>query len=100
VDTIHCPNCGQQATGDAICSNWGHAAKNGTVSPSQRLREKPPGEMAGWVIQPIPPEIAEEFRRTFNEEEYLADLREIEATGGVKFEDFIEELERAASEHA
>jgi hypothetical protein len=99
MDTVNCPKCGQQATEGATCSKCGHTAKNGTVLPSQRLREKPPQEVAGWVITPIPPEIAEDFRRTFIEEDYIAALREIEATGGVKFEDFIEELESAAGEH-
>jgi hypothetical protein len=38
--------------------------------------------------------MAEEFRRTFNEEEYLAAVREVERTGGVQIDDLIEELER------
>ncbi|MHB1424259.1 MAG: hypothetical protein ACYC3I_13880 [Gemmataceae bacterium] len=40
------------------------------------------------------PEVMEWARRTFNEEEFLAGLREIETTGGLQFEDFIHELEQ------
>jgi hypothetical protein len=35
-------------------------------------------------------------RRTFNEEEYLAAVRERERTGGHRLEDFIDEIERIA----
>jgi hypothetical protein len=41
----------------------------------------------------IPPEILEWARQTFDEEEFLAHVREIEATGGLRLEDFITELE-------
>jgi len=44
----------------------------------------------------IPPEILEWARQTFDEEEFLAHLREIEATGGLRLEDFIAELEARA----
>ena len=46
--------------------------------------------------QTIPPEIVAWARQTFNEEEFLADLREIEATGGQQLEEFIAELEARA----
>jgi hypothetical protein len=36
--------------------------------------------------------MVEELRRTFNEEEYLADLRETEVTGGVPFEEILGEI--------
>jgi hypothetical protein len=42
------------------------------------------------------PEMIEEARRTFDAEEYLAGVREIEAGGGYRLEDFIEEIERTA----
>ncbi len=44
----------------------------------------------------IPPEILEWARQTFDEEEFLAQVREIEATGGMPLEDFIAEVEARA----
>jgi hypothetical protein len=44
----------------------------------------------------IPPEILEWARQTFDEEDFLAQVREIEATGGVSLEQFIAELEARA----
>ncbi len=44
----------------------------------------------------IPPEILEWARQTFDEEEFLGHVREIEATGGLRLEDFITELEARA----
>jgi hypothetical protein len=44
----------------------------------------------------IPPDILEWARQTFDEEEFLADVREIEARGGLRLEDFIAELEARA----
>jgi hypothetical protein len=41
----------------------------------------------------IPPDILEWVRQTFDEEEFLRQVREIEATGGLRLEDFIAELE-------
>ena len=41
----------------------------------------------------IPPEILEWARQTFDEKEFLTQIREIEATGGLRLEDFIAELE-------
>jgi len=44
----------------------------------------------------IPPEILAWARQTLDEAEFLAHVREIEATGGVRLEDFIAELEARA----
>jgi hypothetical protein len=44
----------------------------------------------------IPPEILEWARQNFDEEEFLAQVREVEATGGLRLEDFIAELEARA----
>jgi hypothetical protein len=44
----------------------------------------------------IPPEMLAWARQTFDEAEFLADIREIEATGGVRLEDFITEVEARA----
>ena len=45
---------------------------------------------------PVPPEVLAEFRRTFNEEELLREIREADANGWHKFDDFIGELEEIA----
>jgi hypothetical protein len=44
----------------------------------------------------IPPDMLEWARQTFDEEEFLRQVREIEATGGRPLEDFIAELEARA----
>lgn len=45
----------------------------------------------------LSPELLDGARRTFNEAEFLAGVREVEQTGGLTLEDFIEELERRAT---
>lgn len=44
----------------------------------------------------LTPEFLAQLRREFKEEDYLAQLHEVERTGGLELKDFIEELERAA----
>lgn len=60
-------------------------------------------ELRAWAhprylpqFQPVTPELLEWARRTFNEEEFLAGLREIETTGGVEIKDLIHEPEQEA----
>jgi hypothetical protein len=43
--------------------------------------------------EPFPPEILAWARQTLDEEEFLAHIREMDATGGLRLEDFIAELE-------
>ena len=43
--------------------------------------------------EPIPPELLEWARQTFDEQEFMEDVREIEVTGGKSFEKLIEEVE-------
>jgi hypothetical protein len=43
--------------------------------------------------QKTPPEIVEWARQTFDKEEFLKHVREIEEMGGLQLEDFITELE-------
>jgi hypothetical protein len=95
VENVNCPKCGQKGAEEANCPNCGYAASNGAgpMTPVRREKPVPPPEVANWVIEPIPPELIEEFRRTFNEEEVLAALREYEETGGYQLEDFIGEIE-------
>ncbi len=44
----------------------------------------------------IPPEILEWARQTFDEEEFLSQVREMENNGGLALEDFISQLEARA----
>ena len=45
----------------------------------------------------IPPEIVEWARQKIDEEEFLMQVREIEATGGLQLEDFVGATEARAS---
>jgi hypothetical protein len=61
-------------------------------------------ELREWALrryfpqsQPVTPELLEWARRTFNEEEFLAGLREIQTTGGLEFKDFIHERAQEAA---
>ena len=48
-------------------------------------------------IHPVPPELLEFTRQTFDMEEFLAELREAEAEGsGLQLEDFIDEIKAHA----
>lgn len=95
MEKIKCPTCGSETVPDAVCPSCGQAV-NGAAKPHW-VKPPPPPELVGIVFTPTPPEMAEEIRRTFNEEEYLAAVRELERTGGHKLEDFIEEIERIAN---
>jgi hypothetical protein len=57
---------------------------NQSNQPEPSHREKVPGEIVEWA------------RQTFDEEEFLEQVREIETTGGVALEEFIAELEARA----
>lgn len=45
---------------------------------------------------PVPPELLAWARQTFDTEEFLEGVREIEATGGEPLESFLAEVEAAA----
>ncbi len=90
-----CPKCGHETGAETACPSCGQAAVNGVAKPAHR-EPIPPPEVANWVIERPTPEMLEEARRTFDEAEYLAALREIERGGGHRFEDFIDEIERIA----
>jgi hypothetical protein len=45
----------------------------------------------------IPPELLAWARQTFDEAEFLTHVREVEATGGLRLEDFAAELEARAT---
>jgi hypothetical protein len=94
---IPCPACGQPTTAEAAaCTNCGHATTNGTGPQPKKPTDKPvpPPEVSGWVLYPTPPEIIEEMRRTFNEEEFFTQLREAEKAGLPELKDLIRDLEQ------
>jgi hypothetical protein len=91
MQNAKCPKCGHDAAPDTACPGCGHAAVNGAAKTPGI---KPPPEVANWVIERPSSEMLEEARRTFDEAEYLAAVREIEGGGGHPLEDFIEEIER------
>ena len=57
------------------------------MTPEQPSRKEP------FPREPIPADLLAWARQTFDEEEFMARVREIRATGGVHFEDFISEIE-------
>lgn len=78
---------------NAICSKCGRQAARNVPCPNCGQVVEPPAEVSGWAIEKTPPDLLAWARQTFDEEEYTAAVREIEATGGAKFEDFIGEIE-------
>jgi methionyl-tRNA synthetase len=78
-----CPECGHPMEAKT-CTHCGHALANGQP------------EVNGCILQKTPPEMIEEMRRTFNEEEFLAELHETERNGGAELKDFLHKLEQEA----
>jgi hypothetical protein len=62
----------------------------------QPMKPDQPHPPEPFPRETIPPEIVAWARQTFDEEEFLRHVREIEATGGLRLEDFIAELEARA----
>jgi hypothetical protein len=60
------------------------------------MKPDEPSPPESFVREAIPPELLEWARQTFDEEEFLAQVHEMEATGGLKLEDFLPELEARA----
>jgi hypothetical protein len=90
---ILCPKCGHQVAREATaCSNCGQDMRNGAV-PGSMEKPIPPPEVSSWVIEKVPPDLLAWARQTFNMEEYLAGVRQIEETGGLELKDFIDEIE-------
>jgi hypothetical protein len=96
MKNVNCPKCGHQAPVDAICPNRGTAAMNGGGRKMKSIGQKPPAppEAANWVIEKVPPEMIEEALGPFNLEKFMAEVREIEETGGHQLDDFIGEIEK------
>ena len=66
---------------------------NGGAPQAKSQKPAPPAEVSGWALDETPPDLLEWARQTFNEEEFSQEVREVEQTGGVKFEDLIGEIE-------
>lgn len=49
-----------------------------------------------FPLEPVPPDLLAWARQTFDAQQYLEGVREIEATGGHKLESFIAEVEARA----
>lgn len=60
------------------------------------MKPDPSNQSEPFPRERIPREIVEWARQTFDEEEFLTRVREIEATGGLQLEDFIAEIEARA----
>jgi hypothetical protein len=60
------------------------------------MKPHQPNHSEPFPRERIPPEILAWARQTLDEEEFLAHVREIEATGGLRLEDFIAEVEARA----
>jgi hypothetical protein len=60
------------------------------------MKPEQPNPSEPFPRETIPPELLEWARQTFDEEEFLAQVREIEATGGLTLEDFVADIEARA----
>jgi hypothetical protein len=60
------------------------------------VKPQAPPEVANWVIEPVPPELAEDFRRTFDEAAFVADMEETLKAGGADIDALIARIERKA----
>jgi hypothetical protein len=60
------------------------------------MKPDEPNQSEPFPREAIPPELVEWARQTFDEEDFLAQVREIEATGGLQLHDFIAEVEARA----
>ena len=84
------PICGSDT--DALRPCGDQSAVNGAAKAARC--DPLPAELAGVAFERATPEMIEEARRTFDVEEYLAGVREIEAGRGVQINDLIAEMER------
>jgi hypothetical protein len=62
------------------------------------LNAKPTDPREPFASEPVPPDLLAWARQTFDEQEYLDGVREIEATGGHSLESFIGEVEARVRE--
>lgn len=88
-----CQKCGCEAAADVACPGCGHAVANGAPRPAW-VKPPPPPEAADWVITPTPPDVLKHLRDTFDEMEFIAELREAEQSGGAQIDALISEIEQ------
>jgi hypothetical protein len=60
------------------------------------MKPDQPNPSAPFPRESIPPDLLEWARQTFDEDEFLAQVRDIEATGGLPLEAFLAEVEARA----
>jgi hypothetical protein len=60
------------------------------------MRSDPSNQSEPFPREKVPPEILEWARQTFDEADFVNQMREIEAGGGLSLEDFIAEVEARA----
>ena len=60
------------------------------------MKPDQPNPSDSFPRETIPPELLEWARQTFDEEEFLAQVHEMEVTGGLQLEDFIAQIEAQA----
>jgi hypothetical protein len=60
------------------------------------MNPNPSNPIEPFPREAIPPDLVEWARQTFDEEEFLAQVREVEATGGSQLDDFLPEVEARA----
>jgi hypothetical protein len=60
------------------------------------MRDTPTVPAEPLAAEPVPPQLLAWARQTFDVQEYLDGVRDIEATGGRRFEELIAELEARA----
>jgi hypothetical protein len=64
---------------------------------NSELPDMPPIRNESQSGQTLPAELLEWARQQFSDEEIAAGLREVQETGGLELQDFIEELEKLAT---
>jgi hypothetical protein len=60
------------------------------------MKPEQPNPSAPFPREPVPADLLEWARQTFDEAEFLAQVRDIETTGGLPLEAFIAEVDRRA----
>lgn len=95
MQNARCSKCGRESAPDVPCLDCGRDSVNGSVKKSW-VKPSPPPEVGDWAIEPVPPELDEDFRRTFDEAAFVADMEKTLETGGADIDALIARVERKA----
>ena len=57
------------------------------------MNEKPTDEPESFTHEPVPPILLAWAQQTFDQEEFIEEMKELETTGGYSFESVLAELE-------